>query len=60
MARNENDMKTVSFDFSYKFTDEKFIKSYEFITSLKWKKKDTYCLQLATASRAFMHKKYLQ
>ena len=34
-------MKAVSFDFSYKFTDGKFITSYKFITSLK-KKKKTY------------------
>ena len=32
-------MKAVSFDFSYKFTDGKFITSYKFITSLKKKKK---------------------
>ena len=31
-------MKAVSFDFSYKFTDGKFITSYKFITSLKKKK----------------------
>ena len=30
-------MKAVSFDFSYKFTDGKFITSYKFITSLKKK-----------------------
>ena len=44
-------MKAVSFDFSYKFTDGKFITSYKFITSLKKKK------QLVIASRAFMHEK---
>ena len=43
-------MKAVSFDFSYKFTDGKFITSYKFITSLKKK-------QLVIASRAFMHEK---
>ena len=32
-------MKAVSFDFSYKFTDGKFITSYKFIISLKKKKK---------------------
>ena len=53
-------MKAVSFDFSYKFTDGKFITSYKFITSLK-KKKGIYCSQLVIASRAFMHEKnYLQ
>ena len=51
-------MKAVSFDFSYKFTDGKFITSYKFITSLK-KKKDIYCSQLVIASRAFMHEKKL-
>ena len=52
-------MKAVSFDFSYKFTDGKFITSYKFITSLKKKKKDIYCSQLVIASRAFMHEKII-
>ena len=52
-------MKAVSFDFSYKFTDGKFITSYKFITSLKKKKEDIYCSQLVIASRAFMHGKII-
>ena len=32
-------MKALSFDFSYKFTDGKFIISYKFITSLRKKKR---------------------
>ena len=35
-------MKAVSFDFSYKFTDGKFITSYKFIRSLEKKKKKIY------------------
>ena len=39
-------MNAVSFDFSYKFTDEKFITSYKFIRSLE--KKIRY-IQLAVS-----------
>ena len=39
MAQDENGMRAVSFDFSYKFTDGKFITSYKFTTSLKKKKR---------------------
>ena len=59
MAQDENGMRAVSFDFSYKFTDGKFITSYKFTTSLKKKKKDIYCSQLVIASRAFMHEKII-
>ena len=53
-------MKAVSFDFSYKFTDGKFITSYKFITSLKKKNSQLQLVEPLCMKKLPAIKRYLK